>query len=235
MNRTALLAVTGLLLVAGILCLVVASRYWSWRARPEFEAEAVPTSTAPVDPLKEFSLTDQTGAPFGTKQLEGQVHVVSFFFATCPSICRSENQKIQILCDKWGERGVKFVSITCDPETDTPTALNNYARLFNANPEYWKFLTGDLLYIRRIGSEMYSALVDKQTHSERLIVVDRWGKVRGRYHWNKPEEVAKMETLFGTLLDETSPPADDSDTTATPQPAMDEETGRPIELTETAK
>lgn len=230
MSRTAMLAASLLLLTAGILCLLVANRYRMRSVESAGTTPANPAVLAPTEALNEFTLTDQTGAPFGTQQLQGQVHVVSFFFATCPSVCRSENQKLQILCERWGDRGVKFVSITCDPETDTPSALNTYARIFNANPEHWKFLTGELQYIRRIGAEMYSALVDKQTHSERLIVVDRWGQVRGRFHWNKPEEVSKMEAMFADLLEEKSPPAKEAEATAAFPPPLDEETGRPVEL-----
>ena len=47
------------------------------------------------------------------------------------------------------------------------------------SPDQWLFLTGRLIYIRRVASELFGVALDKQTHTERLIVCDKWGKVRG--------------------------------------------------------
>ena len=110
------------------------------------------------------------------------------------------------LHQEFGKQGVVFVSITCDPESDTPGVLQNYSQMFSANPEHWKFLTGDLLYIRRIGAEIFGLPVGKQTHSEDMIVTVRWGKIRGRYHWNNPQQIAQMKLDLAALLAEKEPP-----------------------------
>ncbi len=102
---------------------------------------------------------------------------------------------------------VVFLSITCDPDNDTPAALTQYASIFSADPKHWLFLTGDLLLLRRIGAEMYELAVDTQTHSEHLVLVDRWGKVHGRYRWrNHPGELTEMKQAFAELLAQTEPP-----------------------------
>lgn len=218
-----------LLLTAGLFSFWLANRQRE-RLAAENVAQADPAILRkPEDWLKQYTLTDQTGQPFGTKDLQGQVHVVSFFFATCPSTCRMQNQKVQMLADEFGDQGVKFVSITVDPEKDTSVALNAYSQMFNADPQQWKFLTGEMPYIKRVGAEIYQSLVDQQTHSERLLIVDRWGDVRARYHWGKPEDLQKTKELITELLAEKEPPAEQSETPeATAQVSYDEETGRII-------
>ena len=66
----------------------------------------------------------------------------SFFFAQCPSTCYNQNMKLQQLQARFADRGLKLVSITCDPQTDTPAVLTEYARMFNADQQHWHFLTG---------------------------------------------------------------------------------------------
>jgi cytochrome oxidase Cu insertion factor (SCO1/SenC/PrrC family) len=157
--------------------------------------------------LTEFTLTERSGRPFHSADLDGKVWVTSFFFASCPSACRSQNEQIKQLASDFGSRGVTFVSITCDPEIDTPDVLSRYADLFNADPQQWLFLTGDLTYIRRIAGEIFQLPLDKQTHSERLIVIDRSGQVRGRFHWNNPDQIAEMRRVLDQALSEPAPPA----------------------------
>ena len=70
----------------------------------------------------------------------------------------------------------------------------------------WLFLTGKLIYIRRVAGELFSVALDKQTHTERLIVCDKWGKIRGTFHWNKLNEITELKLLAHKLLAETEPP-----------------------------
>ena len=159
--------------------------------------------------LTDYTLTERSGESFSSKELDGDVHVVSFFFATCPHYCTFQNRKVSELHKEFGDQGVKFVSITCDPTNDTPAALNKYAKQFGAD-ENWLFLTGDMLYLRRIGAEKYQVAVAPQTHTERLIVVDRWGKIRNTFHWNNGEQIAEMKKLLAELLAEKSPPEEET-------------------------
>jgi protein SCO1/2 len=199
----------GLLLVAaGALMLVTAASSRAHQRTEERQAEInrkarlaylkPPSSTEPI--LSDYTLTAQTGKAFDSKSLDGEVYVVNFFFATCPSVCRMQNGQMAELHKEFADRGVRFVSITCDPAKDTPQALAEYAKLFGARPDRWFFLTGDLTYIKRIGAEIYQVAVDKEVHSERLLAVDRAGKIRGAWHWNKPEEITAMKSELEKML-----------------------------------
>ncbi len=209
MNKTGKLAIAFLCLVGGVLALVTAAA----RSNREPPVSIKPLATQEVerersaDWLTEYTLTQQSGEPYRSADLAGTPHVVNFFFASCPSYCRSQSMEVQKLAAEFGPQGVAFLSITCDPDNDTPAALQQYASMFNANTDHWKFLTGDMLLLRRVGAEMYEVAVDTQTHSEHLIVIDKWGQPRGRFRWQKhPEELAELKTLLPELLAETEPP-----------------------------
>ncbi len=158
--------------------------------------------------LKDFQLTERSGKLFDSKKLDGQVWVASFFFASCPHKCRLQNEHIGRLHRHWGPKGVTFVSITCDPTNDTPPELQKYARKFDAHPEQWQFLTGEMLHIRRIGGEIFQVPVQQGFHDYNLLLVDRWGKLRGHFDWKDSEQLAELEESIGKLLDETEPPSE---------------------------
>ena len=61
--------------------------------------------------------------------------------------------------------------------------------------QQWLFLTGELIYIRRVAGELFGVPLDKQTHTERLIVSDKWGNIRGTFHWNKLDEMTELKLL----------------------------------------
>lgn len=170
--------------------------------RPEDVENATP-SKPPKDEawLSKFELTERSGETIRSEDLKGTPYVVSFFFSTCPSICVSQNQKLKELQDEFDGRGVKFVAISVDPETDTPEVLTEYAARFGADKDQWLFLTGDLTYIRRVGGEIFQQPVDKQFHTERFALVDATGKIEGFYNWPEPRQFAALKTTIGSMID----------------------------------
>ena len=156
--------------------------------------------------LKAFTLTERSGRRVGTEDLKGKVHVTNFFFSSCPGPCRTQNKKFEEVQLEYGDKGVQFLSISCDPEVDDPARLRRYAQDYQVRGDHWWFLTGDLLYIRRIAAEIYKVQLDRQTHTERFLVTDKWGNPRGQFHFSKPEEMTDMKALLDKLLAEKSPP-----------------------------
>ncbi len=156
---------------------------------------------------EEFTLTERSGELFHSRDMEGHVWVVSFFFSACPANCWQQNQAINEIEREFGPQGVTFVSITCDPDNDTPGELRLYANKLEASPR-WKFLTGDLLHIRKIGGEIFQTHVDRGVHNEHLIVMDKWGNKRGLFEWADPAQVSAMKEKLTELLAETEAPAD---------------------------
>ncbi|MCA9202705.1 MAG: SCO family protein [Planctomycetales bacterium] len=171
----------------------------------EIAATDKPSESTEAVQLTSFEFTERSGEPFGSDDLDGHVYVASFFFASCPATCRQQNEKMQTLQRMYEGQDVKFLSITCDPETDKPDVLRRYADMFNADKEQWLFLTGDLDYTAQVGHNYFGVPVTKQGHTEKFIVVDRQGEIRGYYHWGKPNEFAELQALVDQLLKE---PAD---------------------------
>jgi protein SCO1/2 len=155
--------------------------------------------------LEKFELTQSTGKTFASDSLDGQVWVANFFYSTCPSICVQENLMVQELEEEYGDRGVKFVSITCDAPTDTPSRLADYSQRFNAQPDRWAFLTGEQEYIERVANDIFKIDMGPRYHSERLFVVDRTGKLRGAFEFKRPEEMQQLRATLDELLAEESP------------------------------
>ena len=151
-------------------------------------------------PLDHFQLTQSTGNSFDSRTLDGQVWVTNFFYSSCPSICLRENIAVQELEQEFGPRGVKFVSITIDPATDTPGHLDEYSRRFNADPSRWFFLTGRMEYIKRVGEDIFKTQIEPGGHTERLFVIGKKGEIRGAYHFQNPEQMAEMRSVLSQLL-----------------------------------
>jgi len=221
-----------LLLAAGVLTLATAAVLMNRNQPPAGPAQdyVTQTITYEVPPegknpeqLTRYTLMERSGTPFASEDLEGKVHVVSFFFARCPAECWKLNQQVAELARRYGPKGVKFVSITVDPENDSPARLAEYADKVNADAEDWVFLTGDLDYISRIGQEIYKLPVARKSHTKRLMVMDKWGRNRGAYRFDDGDQIAEMRLQLVKLLAESSPPEVESPQEKMLREALEEE------------
>ncbi len=143
-----------------------------------------------------FSLTEKTGEAFDSKTLDGRVWVVDFFFTTCSDVCPMMMKRMADLSRTFElVKGVHFVSITVNPENDTPEMLNQYSSKLQTNNKNWHFLTGSREDITAVMRDQFK-LGDKEEpvfHSTFFALVDRNGYIRGYYDGlDKP----KVEKLF---------------------------------------
>lgn len=220
MNRTLLFILVITSFVTGVTGLVLGSRYLE-RLRESQSGFSAGGSLSVVNRdyqrvpddvkakwLTDFTLIERSGQAVRWSDLQGNVAVTSFFFSSCPATCLQHNQKVREVQQSFTEQDVLFLSITCDPDIDSPERLREYAAKLNADPKQWLFLTGELQYIRRVAGEVFGVALDKQTHSERLIVTDKWGNLRGSFLWNKHDQVTQLKLLVKALLTETEEPAE---------------------------
>jgi cytochrome oxidase Cu insertion factor (SCO1/SenC/PrrC family) len=162
-----------------------------------------PESISPGDPIDPFALTDQTGEVFVSSSLAGKVWIGSIFFSSCPGPCFRENQALADILSEIEDPDLMVVSITCDPENDKPNVLDHYSKRFEADPDRWKFLTGDMDEIKRIANETFFLPAEVGVHSERGVIFDRQGRMRGSFHLLQPDRVAVMKkTIRDVLADE---------------------------------
>ncbi len=141
-----------------------------------------------IGPAPPFTLTSQDGKPVALADLRGKVLAVTFIYTGCPDICPLLTQMMVDVQDKLGaEFGAKiaFVSITLDPEHDTPEVLKDYAKFWGAKPEGWSFLTGSIEAVRDV-TRRYGVFFAKKEdgsveHSQLTTLVDADGQMRVQY------------------------------------------------------
>jgi protein SCO1/2 len=166
------------------------------------EARRLPTIGAAPD----FALTSQDGAEVTLASLRGKVVAVAFIYTFCPDICPMLTDKMARVQDALGAdfgSKVAFVSITVDPERDTPEVLKEYAAAFDANQAGWSFLTGEPAAIRdvahRYGVAVRAAPDGQVDHTLLTTLIDRYGTMRLQYlgyRFDEDEFQRDLESLM---------------------------------------
>ena len=141
-----------------------------------------------IAPAPEFTLTSQDSAQVALADLRGKVVAVTFIYTFCVDTCPVLTPMMSFIQDQLGaDFGAKiaFVSITIDPERDTPKVLKEYAQAFGANLTGWSFLTGPPDVIRDV-TRRYGVFASKSTdgtvdHTFLTSIVDRRGILRVQY------------------------------------------------------
>jgi protein SCO1/2 len=141
-----------------------------------------------IGPAPAFSLTSQDGKPLALADLRGKVVAVTFIYTECPDICPMLTQKMVEVQDELGTdfgKKIAFVSISLNPEHDTPKVMKDYAQFWGAKPEGWSFLTGALDAVRDV-TRRYGVFFSKKEdasveHSQLTTLVDAAGQMRVQY------------------------------------------------------
>jgi protein SCO1/2 len=153
--------------------------------------------------VPDFTLIERSGQPFGLNDLRGQIWVADFIFTNCAGTCpimttaMTDIQKTA-LAEKLDD--VKLVSITVDPERDTPEVLQRFADGYGALKDRWYFLTGDGAAIQQLANKGFllsaatsgGSAEEPIIHSNRFVLVDRQGHIRGYYDGTDEEGVAQL-------------------------------------------
>ncbi len=216
MTRSMLFWVATLCVFLGAMAVWAAWRMGQARVEPIYVHSQRENDPQDEPLLSEFSLTERSGRSLSSRELLGQVWVASFFFTSCPGSCRAQNLELLAIHNAYAKKGVKFVSITCDPLVDTPEKLREYADQMGAPADTWYFLTGDLKYTRRVAAEIFRVWIDERGHMDRFMVVDRWGNVRGHFDWHDRKRLDELKRMLDQLLAETEPPKDVTPVMAVP-------------------
>jgi protein SCO1 len=94
-----------------------------------------------------FTLLDQEGKPFNSEdKLRGKIVAINFIYTTCSDVCplfTVEFARLQQALRSQARQNFFLMSITTDPELDSPKVLKAYAQRFGADFQDWAFLTGD--------------------------------------------------------------------------------------------
>jgi protein SCO1/2 len=140
-----------------------------------------------AQPVPEFELTDDTGRATTLRQVlgaDGRVWIIEFVYTRCQTICTSLGVTFQRLQQLIAARGLQdrvgLLSISFDPQHDTPQALRSYARRMKIDPEAWRIVTLALPQDRRrlldaFGIMVIPAPLGEFEHNASLHVVDARG------------------------------------------------------------
>ncbi len=163
---------------------------------------------AEFEMLPEFELIDCLGQPFRRADMDGKIWVVNFLFTRCPSVCPALSQEMRQLTNLVESEGleeeVRFLSITVDPNHDTPEVLAAFAKNYKADHTKWHWVTGESEKIRTLLTQgfhvaMGDAEKDEPNHSTRMVVVDSRGVVRS-YHDEQSDDKIKRAIVRNIKL-----------------------------------
>ena len=200
-NRFASILVVGLLLVV-----LPLSFFFYFRSK----TPNPPPAPQNYGPAPYFSLVDQHGSTVTSDDLKGFIYVADFFFTSCNTVCPKMSELMQRVQESYKtEPRVRMLSFTVNPEVDSVPVLKEYAARYGAIENKWHFLTSTIpSYIRdtvvvqgfKVPAVPDEAEPGQFTHTDRFMVVDANGNIRGLYDVMTEGQVDSMfnhlERLF---------------------------------------
>lgn len=161
-----------------------------------------------------FLAIDQDGQRLTNEDVRGQFVLYNFGYTHCDDACDQMNQTMREIQDQLdtvelGDINVSLVTISFDPERDSPDVLRAYAQSVGANPEIWRFATiADPMMIKFViggGFETYYEAQEDGSFSfdPAFVLVDGWGIVRGHYRYQTmSSDSERILRHFGVLAEE---------------------------------
>ena len=147
-----------------------------------------------------FQFVDQDSSVITNASFKGKIYVADFFFTSCRTICPIMKTQMVRVYEATSEMpDVLILSHTIDPEYDTVALLREFAKRLGVKSERWHFVTGVKDSIYKIAQTSYfaTAMEDKSEpdgfiHSGAFLLIDRKGRIRGKYDGTKEEEVNRL-------------------------------------------
>lgn len=167
--------------------------------------------------IADFSLTNQDGGTLSLSDLRGRVWVADIIFTRCPGPCLRMTRQMKELQDALPKDSpTRLISLTTDPDYDTPAILKTYAVHSGADASRWTFLTGTKKQVNNLAVDSLKlSAVEKPAaervspedlwvHSTIFVLVDKHGQLRGVYQTggedvNWPDEKQKLLTAAKQL------------------------------------
>ena len=145
--------------------------------------------------LIDFQLTDQNGEIFSKEDLLGKVWVADFIFTTCAGPCPVMSGQFAELQSRFSNApDLNLLSISVNPDYDSPEILREYGGRYGANYNKWRFLTGDREAIHELAVDGFKvgSVEDPIFHSTRFILLDDKARIRGYYISSELEEMQQL-------------------------------------------
>ncbi|MUG66792.1 redoxin domain-containing protein [Paenibacillus campinasensis] len=160
----------------------------------------------------EFTLLDIHGQTVTENDYDGKVRLTSFIFTRCPDICPATTINMVALQNELQKQGtfgdeVEFVSITFDPDNDTPEVLKQYAERLGIDQSGWSLLRGEEEKVKELAAQYNLSIVRLDdglfAHSiTSLLLIDGQQRVRAIYRMGEDMENEQILKDIDTLLKE---------------------------------
>lgn len=181
-----------------------------------------PDYVEPTGVIADFTLTDRHEQEVSKDDLLGEPWVAGFIFTRCAGPCFRVTGAMKELARKFDGTDLQLVTFTVDPDFDTPEVLTNYADAFDADENRWMFLTGDKAEIYTLILKSFLLPVEEMSgsarvpgaevvHSTRLVLVDRDGKIVGKYDALNEVESARLRREIKKLVEPKADPTVDQE------------------------
>lgn len=150
--------------------------------------------------IEDFSLVNQDRQIVTVNKWKGKIVVADFFFTHCPSICPKMTNSLKKVNEQFnGDADVHISSFTVDPDRDSSGQLKKYALQRKINTNKWDLLTGDKKEIYKLARNSFMIVATDGDggpadfiHSEKLVLIDREGRIRGYYDGTNEKEVNQL-------------------------------------------
>jgi protein SCO1 len=171
-------------------------------SQPLVNPSAEVVSSMPGDRVPSFSLVDQAGAQVSPETLGSQPYLITFIYTRCPlpDYCPLMTQRFLALQERLevDGHGTHLISVSVDPEFDTPDVMAEYGSRVGADFDRWTFATGSSLDVSKVATifgVFYSEEEGEINHNLSTALVGSDGRVRSIWRGNEwsPDEV--METI----------------------------------------
>lgn len=167
---------------------------------PIFGEKEITATDTTYHTIGNFRLVNQDSTVITNETVQGKIYVADFFFTSCRTICPiMKAQMTRVYEVVKDDADVLILSHTIDPEYDTVGLLHDYAERLGANSSKWHFLTGskDSIYYLAQTSYFVTAMEDGADpdgfiHSGAFLLIDKKGRIRGKYDGTKEDEVNKL-------------------------------------------
>lgn len=172
--------------------------------RGSFRVKSLPV----LGQVEPFQLKERSGKEITLDSLKGKVWVANFIFTSCTSQCPLiMMEALKVSKALLFKENFRMVSVTIDPDTDTPKRLTEYADEWKADPFKWLFLTGNFVDVKNLmqkGLNMPAEVegVDMM-HSSKFVLVDHLAQIRGYYDADDGLQMKKLLRDSKELLKKT--------------------------------
>jgi len=153
--------------------------------------------------VPDFQFRNQNDRPFGRNQMLGKVNVVDFIFTRCQGICPVMANRYTRLHRLFQDApDLQLISISVDPDNDTPEVLRQYAASYGVTDNRWILLHAPLDHVKDLCENGFMLPAEDlpQGHSGKFALVDRQGRIRGYYDHESDADQNLLKIHIRALL-----------------------------------